>query len=257
MELGRIAAKGLAGKSWGERTLDLLLPPVCLSCGARVERQGTLCAACWQGLHFLSPPHCACCAFPFTYDLGPVALCAACTARPPAYDRARAAIAYEDASRSLVTHFKYGDRLEGAVLFARLLARAGEGLLRDADFIVPVPLHPFRLIKRRFNQAAILARQLSSETGVPVRTDVLRRIRRTPPQVGLSPVGRRRNVAHAFAVHPRHALVLRGARVVLVDDVLTTGATVEACAKVLRRAGVQRLDVLTLARVVAERTIPI
>jgi ComF family protein len=243
--------------AWGERVLDMLLPPVCLACGSRVERQGTLCVACWQGLHFLSPPHCACCAFPFTYDLGPDALCAACTARPPGYDRARAAIAYDDASRPLVTHFKYADRLEGAALFARLLARSGERLLKDADLLLPVPLHPMRLLKRRFNQAAILARALAQETGMPVRMDVLRRVRPTPPQVGLSPAGRRRNVAHAFAVPPGKAPVLRGARLVLVDDVLTTGATVEACAKVLRRAGAVHVDVLTLARVVAERTVPI
>jgi ComF family protein len=241
-------------QNWGERALDLLLPPVCLSCNERTLRQGALCSTCWQGLHFLSPPQCALCGFPFGYDLGPEALCAACAARPPAYDRARAALAYDDASRPLVTRFKYGDRLEGRALFARLMAHAGEPLLRGADFILPVPLHPLRLLKRRFNQAAILAQTLAAETGVPCRPDVLRRTRRTPPQVGLSPAGRQRNVAHAFAV--REGLV-KGSAVVLIDDVLTTGATAEACAKVLRRAGALRVDVLTLARVVAERTLPI
>jgi ComF family protein len=240
-----------------ERVLDLLLPPGCLKCQIRVERQGTLCPPCWQGLHFLSAPHCAACGFPFPFDLGPDMLCGACTGRAPAYDRARAAIAYDDASRPLVTRLKYADRLEGAPVYAGWMARAGSALLRDADLILPVPLHPLRLLSRRFNQAALLAEGIGRIAGIRYRPDLLRRIKRTPPQVGLSPAGRRQNVAHAFGLTPRQKEAVKGAALVLVDDVLTTGATVEACAKVLRRAGARRIDVLTLARVVGERALPI
>jgi ComF family protein len=240
-----------------EKALDLLLPPACLACQARVDRQGTLCAECWQGLHFLAAPHCAACGFPFSFDLGADALCAACLGRRPGYDRARAALAYDDLSRPLVTRLKYGDRLEGAAIFGSWMARAGAKLLEDADFVLPVPLHPLRLLARRFNQAALLAGAVARLNGVRYRPDLLRRIKRTPPQVGLSPAGRLRNVAHAFALARGGAEVVKGRAVVLVDDVLTTGATVESCAKVLRRAGAARVDVLTLARVVSERTLPI
>jgi len=255
MESGAIGT-GLWAR-WSGRTLDLLLPPACLACQVRIDRQGTLCAACWQGLHFLSAPHCAACGFPFAFDLGAGALCAGCTSRAPGFDRARAAIAYDDASRTLVTRLKYGDRLEGAAVYAGWMARAGAELLAEADFILPVPLHPFRLLSRRFNQAALLAQGIARLTGARHRPDLLRRIKRTQPQVGLSPVGRRQNVAHAFALARGQQGALKDAAVLLIDDVLTTGATVEACAKVLRRAGARRIDVLTLARVVSGRSVPI
>jgi ComF family protein len=242
---------------WRERALDFILPPACLHCQAPVDRQGTLCAPCWQALHFLAAPFCAACGFPFAFDLGPDALCAACTARLPAYDRARAAVVYDDSARPLVTRLKYGDRLEGAPVYAGWMARAGAELLVDADLVLPVPLHRLRLLARRFNQAGLLAGRIARLTGVPYRPDLLRRIKRTPPQVGLSASGRRRNVAHAFALSPGQGEAIKGRAVVLIDDVLTTGATVEACAKVLRRAGASRVDVLTLARVVGERALPI
>ncbi len=230
--------------------LDLLLPPQCLNCRAAVDRQGELCADCWQAIRFLAEPCCARCGYPFDYDEGVDALCAACLGAPPDYDRARAVMAYDDASRHLLLSFKHGDRLEGAPSYGRWLERAGRPLLETADLIVPVPLHRWRLLKRRYNQAALLAQALARRTGLPAVNDLLRRKRATPSQGGLSAAGRRANVRGAFAVRPAYADRLAGRRVLLVDDVMTTGATVNAVATVLRRHGVLGVDVLTLARVV-------
>jgi ComF family protein len=167
---------------------------------------------------------------------------------PASYDRARAAARYSGTMRHLIQSFKYGDRHEGVALFGRWMATAGAELLDDADVIVLVPLYRSRLWSRRFNQSAMLARAVSRLSGVPVDNFLLARVKRTPSQVGLSPAQRRRNVAGAFRVlRPRAALA--GKRVV-VDDVITTGATADACARVLKRRGAARVDVLALARAV-------
>lgn len=239
------------------RLLDLILPPSCLLCEGRVGEARTLCAPCWRQLHFLSAPQCACCGFPFAYDQGGGALCAACSARPPAFDRARAVLAYDDASRALLTRLKFGDRHDGVPAFGDWLVRAAQDMLDAGALIAPVPLHRRRLIARRFNQAALLAAALARRSGNTVIPDLLVRTRATPPQVGLTALGRKRNVARAFALRPRHGAAVRGSHIVLVDDVLTTGATVEACARVLKKAGAARVDVLTVARVVSERALPI
>ena len=230
--------------------LNALLPPRCLVCGDGVARPGTLCGPCWGGLTFLAPPFCAACGFPFDYDLGPGVLCGACSREPPRYDRARAVLRYDEVSRGLLLGFKHGDRTEGAPAFGAWLARAGGELIADCDVIQPVPLHRWRLFARRYNQSALLAQALGRETRLAVLPDSLRRTRNTPSQGRLSPAARRRNVAGAFRTAPGPAERLGGRRVLLVDDVLTTGATVEACAQTLKRAGAAGVDVLTLARVV-------
>ena len=237
----------------GRSVLNALLPPRCLACGGQVGAVGTLCPACWEGVAFLGPPLCRCCGFPF--ELAPAtdagdALCAACHADPPPYARARAVMAYDAGSRGLVLGFKHADRTEAAPAFAQWMARAGHELLVDAHLIAPVPLHRWRLLARRYNQSALLANQLGRVAQVPVVPDLLLRRRNTPSQGQQTRTGRSRNVAGAFAVHPRHAARVRGRSVLLVDDVLTTGATVAACTRVLRRAGARQVDVLTLARVV-------
>jgi len=226
--------------------LDLLLPPRCYGCGAAVADQGRLCAACWSGLTFLTPPCCASCGYPFEYAPGGESLCAACMAGRPAYDVARSALVYDDASRPLVLAFKHGDRTHLAAPLADLMAAAGGELLEAADLILPVPLHPARLFRRRFNQAALLARMLARKSGTDWSPTRLQRRRATITQGGLSRRGRQRNVAGAFYMRGR----LEGRAVLLVDDVMTTGATVEACARCLRRAGARHIGVLTLARVV-------
>jgi len=217
-----------------------------------VSDPGTLCPTCWSGLAFLTPPHCACCAYPFAadWDAGPDGLCGACLARRPRYRRARAVLTYDPASRALVLPFKHGDRTDMAEAYAVWMARAGAELLADADLVAPVPLHWRRLFTRRYNQAVLLARGVARHTGKTLAPDLLGRVRWTGSQSGLKAKERRDNVRRAFSVHPAWAGRLAGKSVVLVDDVLTTGATAEACALALQRAGASHVDVLTLARVV-------
>jgi ComF family protein len=230
--------------------LDAILPPRCLKCGEIVADSGSLCGRCWPELKFLAPPCCACCGLPFEFEMGEGSLCGACTADRPLYDRARAALTYDDASRDLILRFKHADRIDGAATFAGWMARAGAELVAGADIIVPVPLHRWRLVRRRYNQAAILANAIGQLRGKRVVPDVLVRRRATPSQGHLGRSQRHRNVAGAFALHPGRAQVAKGARILLVDDVLTTGATAEACARTLRNAGAKAVDLLVLARVV-------
>jgi ComF family protein len=230
---------------------DLFLPPVCIVCRTRIGNHGLLCGACWARIDFIAPPLCARLGLPLPYDTGAAGepcLSAAAIAAPPVYDRARAAARYSSTMRDLIQSFKYRDRHEGLPLFARWLATAGAELLADADLIVPVPLYRSRLWSRRFNQSALLARSLAALTGRRVDCFLLQRVKRTASQVGLTAAQRRRNVAGAFKVAKSRAKGLRGKRIVVIDDVITTGATADACARVLKRAGAARVDVLALAR---------
>lgn len=246
----RIAAfAGMIG-AWGSRALDLILPPACPITGEPVEKPGLLSAAGWSQLQFVDDPVCAHCGAPFAHDHGAGALCAACIAEPPAFERARAAVVYDEASHKLIVAFKHSDRTELLPLLAGWLARAGAPLIREGTIIAPTPLHPRRLLARRYNQAALLAGALAKRTGAPLLVDGLKRLRATPPQKSLSADARRRNVAGAFAVNEARAAAINGARVLLVDDVLTTGATLSACARALKKAGAKSVDALVLARVV-------
>jgi ComF family protein len=230
--------------------VDILLPPRCLSCGETVTEPGALCGVCWPRISFLAPPHCAICGFPFDYDPGGGALCGDCLRETPAFERARAVLRYDEHSRDLLISFKHRDRMDGAPAYGKWMARAGAEILAEADMIVPVPLHRYRLISRRYNQSAELCHALSRETGVPDHPDLLLRTRPTPPQGRRSRTERERNVRGAFNIRAGAAPFLQGRRVALVDDVLTTGATVNACARALLRGGAAAVDVLTLARVV-------
>ena len=237
------------GPKIGKGAVDLLFPPLCLSCRAPVGSEGGFCADCWGVLTFLDGPACDCCGTPFPVDPGSGSLCAVCLAKPPAFTRARAILAYDDESRGAILALKHADRLELVPGFARWLGRVGRPLLDEADLIVPVPLHPSRLWLRRYNQSAELARRLARDRICAYDPLALVRSRRTLSQ-GVMPSARarRRNVLSAFRV-PDPARV-RGRHVLLVDDVLTTGATAEACSRALKRAGAASITVLTLARVV-------
>jgi ComF family protein len=237
--------------------LDAALPPLCASCRTPLADPGGLCPACWSRVSFIAPPYCQRLGIPFTYDPGPGILSMEAIADPPAYGRARAAVRYDDIARDLVHRLKYGDRLDLATSMGRWMARAGRELLGDADALVPVPLHWRRLWGRRFNQAAALAKVVAADAGVPLLTAALRRARATSQQVGLSRSARAVNVQGAFVVSQPGKAEIQGKRLVLVDDVLTSGATVDACTRVLLRAGARNVDVLVFARVVATVRVPI
>lgn len=228
----------------GSRTLDLLLPPRALDGGGAVISNG-LSAEAWGRIHFIEAPVCDGCGAPMRYDTK--VRCPACQTRPPAFDRGRAACLYDDASRDLILRFKHGDRTDLAPLFARWLARACADIAGELDAVVPAPLHPLRLLARRYNQAAEIARPLARHLGVACWPDALIRRKRTASQAGKSGDARRRNLAAAIVASKRAAIA--GARLLVVDDVLTTGATAEACARALKAAGAASVDLAVVARV--------
>lgn len=202
-------------------------------------------------MRFIERPFCERLGTPFAADLGDGLLSPEAIADPPVYARARAVARYDDGpARRLVQRLKYGDRLELAATMGRWMARAGDEVLVEADVLVPVPLHPLRLAWRRFNQSVLLADAVSRQCGAPVYVDALARVRPTPPQVGMTKSQRALNVQGAFRVVPERAIGIDKRAVVLVDDVLTSGATVNAAARALLRGGARRVDVLVFARVV-------
>lgn len=229
--------------------VDGLTPPKCLVCEADVTEPAALCVACWGKLHFIETPVCNRLGTPMTYDEGEGALSAAALALPPVWNRARAAVAFDDASKEVVHRLKYGDRQEAGLFMAAQMSRAGRILLHEADVIIPVPLHRFRLWRRRFNQAAVLARLIARQAGRPWAPQVLQRIVHSRSQVGLNAEQRHQNVARSFAVAAAELGQVAGRRVVLVDDVMTTGATASACTAALLKAGAASVDVLTFALV--------
>jgi ComF family protein len=228
--------------------LDLALPRLCAACREPVEGQGPF-PKCWSKLSFITRPYCERLGVPFVYDPGPGVLSMEAIADPPAYHRAHAAVRFDEISRALVHALKYGDRLDLAPMMGQWLGNAGRELLAEADALVPVPLHWRRRWARRFNQSAVLAAAVSAASGVPVAGGALKRVKATAQQVGLSRTERTANVQGAFRVPPEGKAAIVGRRLVLVDDVLTSGSTVEGCARALLRAGAANVDVLVFARV--------
>jgi len=235
---------------------DVALPQLCPSCREPVDGAG-LCPACWSKLSFIAPPYCQRLGIPFAFDSGAGLLSMEAIADPPAYNRARAAVRYDDVARKLVHALKYGDRLDLAPTMGRWMARAGGELLADADALVPVPLHWRRQWARRFNQSALLAQIIARTNGRVVAHGALKRVKATPQQVGLDKSERAHNVQGAFRVPAAGRAEVAGRKLLLIDDVLTSGATIDACTQALLRAGAASVDVLVFARVVAGSRTPI
>ena len=242
---------------FGRSLLHLVMPPLCIACRSSLADTKSLCTACWTKLNFIELPVCERLGTPFPYDQGEGAVSAAAIADPPEWDRARGAVAFDDASRQLIHGLKYHDRHEAGFVMARLMSRAGRELLDGADALVPVPLYRWRLWQRRYNQSTLLARHLGAMSGKPVRPDLLARIRSTRRQAGLDAATRRRNVSNAFKVPDAARPDVIGHAMVIVDDVLTTGATARAAALALKAAGASRVDVLAFALVLQPKRLHI
>jgi ComF family protein len=258
--LGLLDLRGLGFAAVGRvgaLALDLLYPPSCLSCRCAMAVHGGLCPDCWRAVRFIERPYCERLGTPFEAELAADesgrTLSPEAQSDPPVFARLRAVACFDEGpARTLVHRLKYGDRLELAGPMGRWMARAGTELLDDADLLIPVPLHRARLAGRRFNQSVALAREVSWHSGVPLETELLLRPKPTPPQVGLNRRLRAKNMQGAFAVATRRAGEVTGRRLVLVDDVATSGSTLNAAARVLLRAGAKRVDALVFARVVTE-----
>ncbi|HEY8964076.1 MAG TPA: ComF family protein [Alphaproteobacteria bacterium] len=231
--------------------LDFLLPPLCPATGEAVDAHGMVAPEYWSTLRFIRKPHCPKCAIPFPFDMeGEGLICAACLDAPPSFARARAALVYDDASRQLILRFKHGDQLQAIPTLAPWMETAGADVIASADIIMPVPLHRWRLLKRRYNQAALLAHWIGKTSGKYVAVDGLIRIKQTPPQGHLDRKDRVANVKGAFIINPK--IDVKDKNILLIDDVMTTGATMNACADALLTAGVKSVDVLVAARAVRD-----
>lgn len=240
----------------GAGLLDQLYPPLCLACEKPVAEADALCADCFRTLRPITAPLCPRLGLPFEVSLGPDAVSAEAIANPPPFDRARSAVIYNDVARALVSRLKYGDRPELARFCARLMAGAGTELLSGDPILVPVPLHSTRQFERRYNQSTELARALGRITGLSLNASLVTRIKHTRQQVGLSADARQRNVAGAFVARADAAARVGDRRVVIVDDVITTGSTVKAVTRALKKAGIDKIDVISFARVVVGDDLP-
>jgi ComF family protein len=252
--VGRDAVTGRLARL-GRALVDIVYPPSCLICQAATAEPRALCASCWARFRLIERPYCERLGIPFAIDSGQGLLSPAAVSDPPSYGRARAVARYDDLARRLVSQLKYYDRLDLASTLGGWMARAGAELLRDADFIVPVPLHRQRLVARRYNQAALLAEAIGRVSGKRVDPFALSRRRRTIPQVGLSRAERLTNLSGAFRVGDEAKARIAGARILLIDDVLTTGATADLAARALLRGGASAVDVLVFARVVHDGSV--
>ena len=247
----RMAAQGLR-RSFARQLFWLLFPPVCYGCDRHVAEPCSLCGACWSRVRFVERPYCPVLGTPFSHDLGAEIVSAEAIAAPPPFRRARSVAAHEGVIARMVYGLKYNDRTDLGPWMARWMWRAGAELLEDCDVIVPVPLHARRFWTRRFNQSAELSRHLGHLSGKPFAPDALRRVKWTTPQVGLGHDARRRNVSGVFKVPDAQEIKVRGRRILLVDDVYTTGATAKAATRALLRGGASSVDVLTFSRVLGE-----
>lgn len=236
----------------GQQTLNLFFPPVCAACQKPVREAHALCHSCFNAVRFTSAPACGRCGHPFEYAAGDDALCGSCLDELPVYEKGWSCFGYDEHTRYLLTRLKFRDRTDLAPLLGRLMVSHGAPVIDGMELVVPVPLHRRRLLKRRYNQSLLLARKVAKAKGISLLPDALVRLRHTAPQTGLSRAERQSNVARAFAVAAQHEAHIRGKKILLIDDVMTTGATLSACAKALQKAGADTVHILTAARRLAQ-----
>lgn len=229
---------------------NTLFPPTCLVCNVVASRNGTLCPFCWNKVKFIERPFCEVLGTPFAYSQGEGMLSGDAIANPPLFRRARFVAAYGPVVKKLIHNLKYNDRTDLAPWMAQWMVRAGSELLKDCDLIIPVPLHRWRYLSRRYNQSAELARFMSMKTGKPFMPSLLVRTKRTAQQIGLRARQREDNVRGAFQVPQEMMIAIAGKTVLLVDDVFTTGATIHAATRALKKAGAKAVDVISFARVI-------
>ncbi|OUR76515.1 hypothetical protein A9Q83_14185 [Alphaproteobacteria bacterium 46_93_T64] len=230
--------------------LDTIFPALCPRCNEAVDEPGSLCADCWGQANFISPPTCFHCGYPFEYEVADDMLCGNCISNPPPFTRGLSVLHYDDVSRDMILAFKHADRTDRVPAFANWMSRTAAEILKDDVLIAPVPLHRKRLLKRRYNQSALLAQSIGNKTNRRVAVDLLLRSKDTSSQGGKNLKARFKNIRGAFSVNPVWQDTIKGEHILLIDDVYTTGATVSACASCLLRAGVRQIDILTLCRVV-------
>lgn len=227
---------------------DVVYPPCCLACGDLVQENGTICAECWGGINFIADPQCEICGLPFEFAATDGNLCGACLQQLPVFSKARAVFSYDDVSRKIITSFKYSDKIEPQAVYAKWMARVGKEMLEEADIIMPVPLHRVKLLLRKYNQAALLAKELARISGKKIMVSALLRKKHTKAQAGFSRQNRLKNITGAFVINKKYLDKIAGKKILLIDDVMTTGATVTECSKILLKAKVARVEVLTLAK---------
>ncbi|MFD2206888.1 ComF family protein [Kiloniella antarctica] len=232
--------------------VDYALPPVCGNCQEPVLNSNGICGVCWASLTFISDPCCVCCGYPFDYFVKDDVLCGECLRSPKSFDRCRSALSYDDHSKNMIIGFKHADRTYLTKLFTRWIALVGKEILMDVDFISPVPLHPRRLLARRYNQSGLLAQKIAYSHKKVYLPDLLLRTKNTSSQGHLSLINRWKNVRTAFEINPKYADCIRNKNIILIDDVYTTGATLEACSRVLKKQKVAKINVLVLSRVLKE-----
>jgi len=233
--------------------IDTILPPRCIVTGDLVDQQGMISPKAWGELNFIADPQCHRCGFPFDFDDGEAKegnICAGCHKKPPVFNHARSALVYDDMSRNVILGFKHGDQTHAVLSFMPWLLRAGEEILAQSDYLVPVPLHRWRMLRRRYNQAGVISQYLSKDTGIPVFLDLVERNKATVTQGHLRTNERQKNVRGAFTVPEKYKAQIKNKHICLIDDVFTTGATVNECTKILLKSGAASVNVLTLARVV-------
>lgn len=240
----------MSALSWSQSFLDLILPPRCFGCGDITSEHHTLCSDCWKNCTFLSSPWCTLCGWPFPYETPEQTLCPSCHRLPPLFVECRSALAYHEESRRFILKLKQGDGTYLAPALSKLMMRVGQDILSHTDLLIPVPLHWKRLFCRQYNQATLLSNQITQQTSIPTRTDLVKRHRSTSKQGHQNRKQRYANVRGAFSIPPEKSALFKGKRLTLIDDVFTTGATLTECARILLNGGAKEVRILTLARVI-------